>query len=171
MQRRTFKKTLSIEIPPCEEASKVLVPRHLGLAKITSGLYISSYAFAKNMRLLKQTGITHILNLAGASRCRNLFQDDFVYASLAIRDSAATDLSEFIPAAVAFIQSAIENGGKVLIHCFRGKSRAPAVACAYLIEKMHLSTDKALRVVKKKQPFSDPNFGFISQLQALSSLA
>ena len=153
---------LSLEIPEMEYTKPEPTPTNLTPSEITPSLYISSYKSAKNAQLLRNLGITHILNLSPG--CQNLFTDEFTYCSLGIQDSPTQDISLLIVEALDFIEANIKLGGKILVHCLRGKSRAPTIACAYLMRQNKVPSECALKIVKKKQPHSNPNFGFISQL-------
>ena len=164
---RAPKKLLSIEVPDWVPERRVCVPKSLPIVGLTSSVFISSYHAAKDLEILRAVGITHILNLAPARQCPNLYVDDFTYCAIPLPDNPCTDLAGYLPEAVEFIDSAVKEGGKVLVHCLRGKSRAPTIACAYLISILTFPTDKALKLLKKKQPFADPNFGFISQLKTI----
>jgi protein-tyrosine phosphatase len=58
--------------------------------------------------------------------------------------------------------------GKVLIHCYQGKSRSVAVCCAYLMRFYEYSLDEALQLVRSVRPTACPNHGFMQQLMDLS---
>ena len=165
--RRPLNKLLKIEIPDNQPDCSVPVPQNLPMVELTRSLWISSHRAAKDLSLLRAFGITHILNLASIRHCPNLYLDEFTYCSVPLPDSPSVDLALYLPEAIEFISSAVQEGGKVLVHCLRGKSRAPTVACAYLVAMEMFSTDRALKVLKQKQPLADPNFGFISQLAVL----
>ena len=57
--------------------------------------------------------------------------------------------------------------GKVLVHCYQGKSRSSAVCCAYLMVRYGLSLDAALEKVCEVRPIAAPNSGFMSALRKL----
>ena len=56
------------------------------------------------------------------------------------------------------------NGGKVLVHCYAGLSRSVTVIVAYLMQNERMLLDEALRFVKHKRPYAQPNPGFLKQL-------
>lgn len=57
--------------------------------------------------------------------------------------------------------------GKILIHCYQGKSRSVAVCCAYLMRFYEYSLDEALQLVRSVRPTASPNHGFMQQLMGL----
>lgn len=70
---------------------------------------------------------------------------------------------------VRFIQTAIQAGGKVLVHWLglnsqAGISRSSAVICAYLMYSQKIKSDEALRILKTAHLEADPNTGFMRQL-------
>mmetsp|Transcript_21579 Transcript_21579/g.28695 ORF Transcript_21579/g.28695 Transcript_21579/m.28695 type:complete len:351 (+) Transcript_21579:180-1232(+) len=52
-----------------------------------------------------------------------------------IPDLPSSNLLWYLPRATSFIESALDNGGIVLIHCVHGQSRSCAVCVAYLMRK------------------------------------
>lgn len=53
---------------------------------------------------------------------------------------------------------------KVLVHCAAGVSRSTTAVVAYLMKTEGLDVEAALRQVRAKRPFVDPNEGFMAQL-------
>lgn len=158
----------SLRLPTITEALPHLLRRSL-LIPILPSLFISGYNTAKDFEALNTAGITHILNLVGETKCPNLFLDKFTYSSLMLPDSPGVDILFFLYFAFEFISNAIENGGKVLVHCMRGTSRAPTIACAFIMHKENISLDEAFRRIKSLHPEADPNLGFICQLRSLDN--
>jgi protein-tyrosine phosphatase len=60
---------------------------------------------------------------------------------------------------IDFIKSATING-KILVHCFAGVSRSATVVIAYLMQEHGLTYHAAMKLVKSKRPFINPNEGF-----------
>ena len=136
------------------------------ISQITESLFISGYESAKNLDLLKSFSITHILNLAGESKCPNQFSSSFTYSSLKMPDNPKIEILFFIYFAVEVIQQAISSNGKILVHCVKGTSRAAAVVLAYLILQ-GFTESEAYSQLLAAQSNIDPNFGFVCQLKEL----
>ncbi|CAG9324673.1 unnamed protein product [Blepharisma stoltei] len=155
----------TLKMPTLQVSEVPSSPTINTLIQISPNLYISGYHAASNSPLLRSEGITHILNLVGEEKCPNRFPDQFNYKSLKIPDNPKIDILFFIYFSIEFISSAVENGGKVLIHCLRGISRAPTIACAFLMHDEGISESEAFRRIKNIHPEADPNLGFVCQLR------
>ena len=66
--------------------------------------------------------------------------------------------------AITFIDKAISENGKVLIHCICGVSRSVSVASAYLIYKHDYEVNQVIEMIKSKREVANPNSSFIEQL-------
>ena len=135
------------------------------LARVAPGLLVSGYEATLDLSRLQTHGVTHVLNLAGTQNCPPLHPRHLVYQSLHIPDNPKVDILFFLYLAFEFITAALGAGGCVLVHCSQGISRAPTVACAYLMWSAGLSQRQALAHVLSAHPRADPNLGFLSQLQ------
>ena len=113
--------------------------------------------------VLKGDGITHILNLILG--IDSIFPEDFIYKNVPARDIERQDLSQYFNECVIFIENAIQNDGKVLVHCSQGISRSATIVIAYLIKSQELSFEDALELVKSKRSMVNPNSGFQEQLR------
>lgn len=81
-------------------------------------------------------------------------------------DVPETDLSEFVEASIAIIESARQRCGRVLVHCNAGVSRSATVCIAYLMAIEAMTFPQAYDLVKSKRPCIQPNAGFMRQLKA-----
>jgi hypothetical protein len=133
---------------------------------VADRLYIGAGAAAKNLKALRKTGITHILNASMVVPC--YFKDNpegaFQYATVPVFDDEDTDLKAYMDSAVAFIHAGRRAGG-VLVHCCAGQSRSAALIMAYLIAKAGMDVGAAWSTVRRARPCAHPNQGFLRQLQ------
>lgn len=51
--------------------------------------------------------------------------------TIGVQDTEYDDLLIHLPNACQFIQAALDEGGKVLVHCVMGVSRSATVICAF----------------------------------------
>ena len=84
-----------------------------------------------------------------------------------VQDETSQSILETLPAAVEFVTSAVRRGGRVLVHCHRGRSRSASVVVAALMQLKSWDLDTALRHVRACRPVAQPNDGFMAQLRAV----
>ena len=128
--------------------------------EIINGLYISGYRSAFDDKLLKELGITHIINCSGL---RNAFPEQFQYLRIDISDDKDEDIKKYFNKSAKFITNAFVNRGKVLVHCVAGKSRSVSIVVSFLCKKRRYTLKDALEFVSKRRRI-DINEGFHSQL-------
>ena len=115
--------------------------------KIIENLYLGDIRAAQNLELLKQHGITHILQALGG--IKPAFEGQFKYKVLQVNDVPWENLGRHFKEAAEFIKKAIkEEGGKVFVHCWAGISRSTSCICAYLMMEHSLNLNQALNVCR-----------------------
>ena len=139
----------------------------LEYSRVTDSLYVGPQHRTNGKRTLQQAGITHIVNM------RSEF-DDAAHA-LTLEEGGASGYChlptadddpispEHLARGIAFIGGAINDGGKVYVHCTAGVGRAPSMAAAYLISAGY-HMDEALSLIQEVRPFIRPT---TTQLDAL----
>ena len=154
-------------IEPNELTNKAEKLRYFNVrcSQITDDLFLGADTVARDLKLLKENGITHVLNTAGVA-CKNYHEGEFVYKTLHLHDTPREDISPVMYSAVEFIDDAIEKGGKVYVHCHQGVSRSSSMTIAYLMWKRDLTFDQAFQHVKERRGVVSPNAGFICRLLA-----
>lgn len=135
------------------------------ISRVLPSLYIGSAAAAADAPLLSSIGITHVLNCCTlpnppASR-------DLALMQLHLTDTTADlpRLSNALSRGVAFIQRALAEGGRVLVHCHRGISRSCSLVAGYIISTHHISSELALELIRRHHPPCDPNLTYLVSLQ------
>ena len=83
---------------------------------------------------------------------------------VSVLDQEDANLLDFLEDAVDFIEEAIDDDGKVLVHCVSGVSRSAAVIVAFMGYSMGLSVTESIDVLKLSCPQVSPNDGFLRQL-------
>ncbi|KAL4256594.1 protein-tyrosine-phosphatase [Pleurotus pulmonarius] len=132
-------------------------------AIIKDQLYLGNLAAAQSLDLRKKIGITHIVSV-----CPEYPSTGPNHLAIAVHDSEYENLLIHLPNACRFIQAAMDNGGKVLVHCVMGISRSTTVVCAYLMKTRRMSPSSAIRFVRRWRPCVHPNYGFVRQLHAFA---
>jgi protein-tyrosine phosphatase len=124
----------------------------------------SSQDVVNDFQLLKSNGITHIVN-AGVG-ITNVFPKNFVYLNVDLLDLPDSDIRSHFDTVFGFMHGAIENRGRVLVHCNAGVSRSSTLVIAYIMKYHCKSFEDAHTLVKAARSSIRPNDGFLKQLKA-----
>ena len=88
-----------------------------------------------------------------------------------IRDAGDEPIINYFDSCSDFIHNALFNGGKVLVHCYRGISRSTSFIMAYILKYIHQpqtlqphTYDTALTIVIAQRSNACPNLSFQIQL-------
>ncbi|KAG0488100.1 hypothetical protein HPP92_006911 [Vanilla planifolia] len=136
---------------------------------VISNLFIGGALAARSVHTLQHLGITHILCLCSNeigqsdSQCLDLFE----YKNFSISDNDDEDIAGLFGEACEFIDNIERSGGKVLVHCFEGKSRSATVVLAYLMLRKGLTLAESWNMLKKVHRRAQPNDGFARALLGL----
>lgn len=125
---------------------------------IKGKLYIGNYDFAKNKDKLKEKGITHILVCGSELKC--LYQNDFIYQKLDIKDCIEQSIKDYFTSANQFINEA----PICFVHCYAGVSRSASIVIAYLMKHSIPTYNEALKYLKTIRPSVHPNDNFLKEL-------
>lgn len=169
MQHIKAKLNTKIQLPK-ESSQSITKEKRNECDLIFDQIYISGYKSSLDYEFLKSIGVTHIVNCAGkSSRFQMTHYEDFKYLVLELRDDPSTNIRDYVYELLKFIQKAEEENKsrKILIHCYEGISRAPALLSAYLMYKHKCDVPYAINFIKEKRSCIDINLGFIYQLEKL----
>lgn len=137
------------------------------ISQINEHLFIGNYKIAKDVERLEEHGITCVVNCADAlEHIVHSYDDSMKWLHLPMYDCEFTgDVETYIPTAIEFIDEAIDEGHKILIHCHAGISRSSSITIAYLMYKHNLRYERAFSRVKAKRYCCQPNSRFVEQLK------
>ncbi|CAE7314729.1 RABA2A [Symbiodinium sp. KB8] len=143
------------------------------------GLFLCGAAALENRAELERLGIRSILNCA----TEDLYDRSYsqkensaplrqklegykvqVFDAQDVEEQPMTDLWK---SGSEFIDSSLQTGGGVAIHCAQGISRSSSTCIAYLMMKERMSLDAAFRRVFQARNYIRPNPGFWQQLRDL----
>ena len=137
------------------------------ISQINDHIYIGNKHVAANVNQLQEHGITHVVNCAEElEHIVQSYDENMNWLFLPMIDCRYEgNVVDYIPQAIEFIDSAITNNHKVLIHCAAGISRSSSIAIAYIMHKNNLRYDRAYSRVVYKRPCCKPNSRFVEQLK------
>ncbi|KAF5337829.1 hypothetical protein D9758_015705 [Tetrapyrgos nigripes] len=133
-------------------------------AIIPNRLYLGNLISARSTRSLTEHRITHVLSVCTDPIPAELPESGIRHKRIAIEDVDYEDLLIHLPCAVNFIQTSLQDGGVILVHCDHGVSRSAVVIAAYLMFTEHISSVKALEMVRRVREQIWVNAGFQEQL-------
>ncbi|KDO51295.1 hypothetical protein CISIN_1g038745mg, partial [Citrus sinensis] len=138
-------------------------------SSITSSLFIGGALAARSVYTLKHLGITHILCLCAneIGQSDSQFPDLFKYKNFSISDNEDTNISSIFEEASDFIDHVEQTGGRVLVHCFEGRSRSATLVLAYLMLRKNFTLLQAWNTLKRVHRRAQPNDGFAKILLEL----
>ena len=129
-------------------------------------LHIGGVGAAYNFTSLLEAGITHIVNTAPSVIVR--YPGVFTYKHIAdVYDHVYSDnsLEPYFGEISEFIEGARTSGGKVLVHCRKGRSRSATLIAAYLMEYHGFTRDPALALIRKTRPITKLSSKFMADLE------
>lgn len=132
------------------------------------GLFLSGAVEASSIHLLRQLGITHILN-ATADVLSSDDEHAFKTLRVPLQDDEDEDIAAYFESSGDFIDEALAMGGGVLVHCQEGRSRSCSVVLSWLMTRRKWTLHKALRYVQERHPRAAPNAGYLVQLARLDA--
>ncbi|XP_074660999.1 dual specificity protein phosphatase 3-like [Tubulanus polymorphus] len=161
------------DILTADTGGLVLLPSN-AYDEVYKDVYIGEESIARNHGELKCIGITHIMNAAlgrgpycvrtGPSLYKNLGIEFIGFEAI---DATAFDLSQYFYEAADFIENALRENGKLLVHCREGVSRSATLVIAFLMIKRRVQIRDAVRLVRRGREIY-PNDGFVEQLCKLN---
>ncbi|KAL5000722.1 protein-tyrosine phosphatase-like protein [Aspergillus recurvatus] len=128
-------------------------------------IYVGGIFALKNKGAMSRANITHILSVIRLRPSDDTFAG-YQHHQIEVDDLDDENLLEHFPSAIKFIQSGLDAGGSVLVHCAMGKSRSATVCIAYLLRRQRsaFTPQSALALLRESRPLCEPNPGFMEQL-------
>lgn len=138
--------------------------------EVTPGVYVGSVGAAKNVDGLRALGVTHVLCVCNGMPAGGFApRGTFVHRSIEIRDSVDANIAEHFETTREFIRDALARGGRVLVHCFQGRSRSVAVCAMFMMCERGMTLEEAMAAIRAVRPRAMPNSGFMRALEALDA--
>ncbi|KAJ6672172.1 DUAL SPECIFICITY PROTEIN PHOSPHATASE PHS1 [Salix viminalis] len=133
---------------------------------ITYSLFIGGTLAARSVYTLQHVGITHILCLCAneIGQSESQHPDLFQYKNFLISDHEDSNISSIFGEASDFIDHVESIGGRVLVHCFEGRSRSATLVLAYLMLRKKFTLLEAWNALRRAHRRAQPNDGFAKVL-------
>ncbi|KAJ3996277.1 protein-tyrosine phosphatase-like protein [Lentinula boryana] len=141
--------------------------------EILPGLLLGPFVASKSLETLRSLNITHIVCIRDQKEAFSVkprFPDQFMYLVLDVEDNEEQNLIRLFPSAKGFIDTAIANGGRVLVHCNGGISLSPAFVVMFVMQHYGLSWEDALHMVQNRRYCISPNGGFLTQIKEYEAI-
>lgn len=149
--------TYSVLTPFIDFYADVPVP-----TEILPGLYLSGVNCA-NDQILDKYNITNVLSVMSSPP--ELDKNKYDQMTILIHDSSNVNIRQYFESAHQFINSALLEKKKVLVHCHAGISRSATIVISYIMNMKTTTLTYAYKFVKDKREIVDPNFGFYCNLK------
>ena len=130
-----------------------------------AAIYVGNVSSAESMEILQAHNISHVVNCtngSGALPCFHKGKPGMNYYTFPISQWWAhvkethSSVYLFADPLWAFIDSALESGKSVLVHCLAGAHRAGTTGCACLMHYGKMNHVDAMRTAKQLRPIIDP---------------
>lgn len=111
--------------------------------EIIPGVYLGSFSSA-HQRSLLENGINYVVCVRQEYEAHfikpQITDPSFTYLTLDIEDNVTENIIRFFPQVRKFIDEALANNCKVLVHGNNGNSRSATLVLAYIMEKYGLDS-------------------------------
>ena len=136
------------------------------ISKILDFLFLGGYLQARDIRLLKDKGVIHVINCAAGDveTGKDFYDDSITYMEFEGKDLGDYNIMQHFDEVYKFIEEARTSGGKVFIHCIAGMNRSGALTVAYCMEHLNMGPVEAAKLVKAIRPQILLNDEFRKQL-------
>ncbi len=120
-------------------------------SQIRGNIWLGGGTHAANLVMLRENGITHILNVA--DDVQNFHPDQFEYLNLHVRDFGQDKgISRTFAQTFEWMDAVLSNEqNRVLVHCAAGVNRSATIVLALLMKREGLTLRDAFLDVRKKR--------------------
>lgn len=134
----------------------------MNYSQITDDIYVGTTPSAADYEALRKLGVRLVINMRSVHGGRpRIGEPRIEYVRLRTFDTPVLPIP--LKALVQGAEAALEArraGGKVYVHCARGRHRGPAMAAAILIAR-GMGPEEAMKLIKEKRREADPTVGYI----------
>ena len=127
--------------------------------------------------LLQKYKINYIISITSDHVDWNI-PKNIRYIHFVMDDNERVNINNIFDISANFIREAVDNGGRILIHCQAGMSRSVSLVCAYYLKfglpspggrykvlfRERATLEQIIDFIRSSRNFAMPNRGFLCQL-------
>jgi protein-tyrosine phosphatase len=134
----------------------------MNFSQITECLFIGDTPGADDYDLLRELGVRLVINMRFEKRpIIDLHSPPLDFLWLPTLDTPGLVIPiRFLIRGVQVALETFKEGGKVYVHCQRGRHRGAAMGASILIA-LGYDPDEAIELIKVQRPIADPNIFYI----------
>ncbi|KAG8772641.1 hypothetical protein FRC20_001760 [Serendipita sp. 405] len=132
--------------------------------EILPRLWLGDIASPQDAKTLEEKNIRSILSVMD---WEVYVPEGITHKQIWLDDVEHDDLLANMVPSIEFIQSELDKGHGVLVHCFAGQSRSASIVAAYIMYSQKVDFPTARRQLRSARPLVRPNPGFVAQLDIL----
>ncbi|KAL7069592.1 hypothetical protein ACQ4LE_011092 [Meloidogyne hapla] len=133
------------------------------ICEVLPHLFIAGYASLEESKL-HQLGITHCVDATNIPNTKRFHGIEYLFVP--IDDSLMVDATKYFQGVADFVRGAKQKGGKAVIYCAAGISRAATLTIMTLVINEGLALREAYYTVVSARPIIAPNLAFWRQMIA-----
>jgi len=140
------------------------------MSQIDDQIWIGNSNSAQDHQFFKDRGITHVICCAEELKFRPGFVDSSKWHHIPIVDNVEDERTEgFFREGAALLKKWLNEGHKIMVHCFGGVSRSVSVVIAYYILYKGWSYEIAYLHCRQRC-YADPHDDFVPILRRMQTL-
>ncbi len=139
-------------------------------AIIDDFLYLGSGVDANDKHQMKNNQISHILNVCKEWQNVHDLPYEVKIKHLLLEDVEHQVIHDEFDSSFEFINGALTDKKKILVHCAVGKSRSASFVIAYMMKSKNMNLREAYEHVLSRRSIIKPNDGFMKQLMLYEKL-
>lgn len=145
----------------CINAKNLIIAHNDRCSHIKDNIYVSDIKYANNMVSLTENKFSHVVSLTRKDLVQ--LNKNVKYYHIDIPDKATIN---FVKEVSEYIEKLlhVNKNEKILCHCFLGASRSVLFASVLIVHKYNIVFDKALDILTKARPASNPNPDLVAQI-------
>jgi len=135
----------------------------MDFSQITNDLFIGTTPTATDYDILRDLGVRLVINMRfmrGPHPDSHPEALNFLWLRTIDSPIILIPIQKLFQGTQAALET-IHNGGKVYLHCAKGRHRSVAMGAAILIAQGH-APEIAMQLIKKQRPIADPGMFYIS---------